>query len=168
MVSLTDLDQDGELWRVSIPLTASMSSVTLVTPKPYFAGNVNIANQYSVNRQYGIVLMGFSYNFYTSGASSITLNSYDPWIAEGTITETPIWSHPVGAAGYYSHSAHNLIVPLSPADRRPDASPEFANGATLRITTASNLTAGSILLWGIHTQKDFGRYGLTGSPADFT
>ena len=168
MVSLRELDEYGEVWRISQPLAASITNQSLVIPKPYFAGNVNIANQYTVNRQYGIVILGFAYNFYSSGATNVTLNAYDPWVTEGTITNVPIWHHTVGAGGYYNQTVSDAVIPLSPADRRADASPVFADGATLRLSTGSNLTNGFLLIWGIHTQRDFGRQSLTGSPVDFT
>jgi len=159
---------EGSLWRVTQQF-ASNQSHTLVIPQPYHLGPANIANQ-QYPQGWGLVIKGMSISVVASAAATVSLLAADPWVGDGDdLQNDPImvWSF---AAGTVADSCAPMQVPLSKGGYRFDySSPSGANGAQLLLTTsATGITAGCLLVWGIHTQYAYGRHAETSSPADFT
>lgn len=113
---------EGQFWRVNIPLTNSLD-LDIVTPEQFLGQPENIGGSRYSNR-YGLVIKGMSYTIDTGGASSIALLAHDdPWIAEGTTVDDPIWQETFAAAGIFRHTIDNCYWPIAPGGNRPDASP---------------------------------------------
>lgn len=161
-MDLRDLSMTGDVWRVSIPLAASMVK-PIVVPRSNRLGPRNINNQATTVRRDGITILGFGFNFVSTGAATLTLRSADSAFIEGTTTTYPIYAFDAGAAGTWQQTFDHCVIPLSPAKYNPTPS----DGATLELATSSGVSSGGMFMaWGIHGQLDIGgRYSYTGSPA---
>jgi hypothetical protein len=164
MWNLTDMAREGETWRVSEPIVASMNKV-IASPRDFFAGVVNIAGEPTVHRGYGLLILGWTIDFECSAASSVTICARTPWITEGNTVDDNIMVYTRSAAAILNSSVP-CCIPLTPGGYRFESSPQSTNGASLVLKAGTNVS-GMLTIWGLHTQGDWGRYSLTSSPATF-
>jgi len=163
--------QVGTPWRVSIPITSPMDIDVVIPEALQRDGSGNIANIGGQVHGYksSIILLGFSYTVLTTGTASLSILSHeDPWLAGG---DDPIWVDDFGStAGRYTHDTQCMVALGESGFRRDAASPTNADGAKLQVVATSNITAGHILLYGIHTGDEAyrSRQNVTGSPVDFS
>lgn len=165
-MSYSDIDRYGDLWRVSLSLTASMDQA-IVTPAGYLAGPENIGGIPTVNRRGGITILGVAaYLTSGAGAASITLRSVDPAYIAGQINNYDIWSIGCGATTTVEQSVTDCMWTLSPANTRISPS---TTGANLQLVTSANVSAGFITVWGVYGQSEIGsRHSFSGSPAVYS
>lgn len=159
---------EGRAWRVAVPIINSQDE-DLVIPQQFHAGPANIGNMtHGVAAQ--IIMQGFAFNFEASNGVTLSILAHDdPWISEGTVVDDPVYQFVTTDAGYYQQAVTPCNIPISPTQRRRDASPTTARGATLKLTTSGDfITGGFFTAWGIYTSDISGRQASTGSPVNWT
>lgn len=156
---------DGDYWRVRVNLaTLATSATDLVIPRAFHAGPLNSGGQYAPWRDYQLILTGFCYVF-SAAASGAGFDIIFSDRNTSPAVNTTEWSARTAAAGTVvgHHDDLKWLLPKS-APGSPVASGQI--GGVIRALRVGTIAAGTLQLWGYHTQEGKGDKAY-GSPVTF-